>query len=141
MPGRACPACGVPAEPGRRREVGVLKSLRRRRWRTAVNREFRRRHGVDLRTVGEMISQTTLRHLLNDEYELAPQSPVVGARNVAQMLAHVYRVDIGALATRDLALTMAPPRAAASRSAVRDAWTATGRGAAARPVTAAVRRS
>jgi hypothetical protein len=107
----------------------------------AVNREFRRRHGVDLRTVGEIISATTLRHLLNDEYELAPQSPVVGAQNVAQMLAHVYRVDIGALAPRDVALTMAHPRAAASRAPVRDAWTArAGRGAAARSVAAAVRR-
>jgi hypothetical protein len=105
-----------------------LKSFRRRKWRIAVNREFRRRHGVDLRTVGEIISSTTLRHLLNDEYELAPQNPLVGARNVAQMLAHVYRVDIGALATRDFALTMPQPRA--TRSAARDGRTArAGRGA------------
>jgi hypothetical protein len=101
----------------------------------AVNREFRRRHGVDLRTVGEIIGPTTLRHFLNDEYELAPRSPVDGTRNVAQMLAHVYRVDIGSLATRDVALTMAGPRAAAThatRPAVRDAGTArAGRAAAA----------
>jgi hypothetical protein len=121
----------------------MLKSLRRRKWRIAVNGEFRRRLGVDLRTVGEIIGATTLRHLLNDEYELAPQSPVVGTRNVAQMLAHVYRVDIGALATRDFALTMAPLRAAVStRSAVRDPWTArAGRGVPARTVAATVRRS
>jgi hypothetical protein len=38
----------------------MFKSLQRRRWRTAVNREFRRRHRVDLRTVGEIIGATTL---------------------------------------------------------------------------------
>jgi hypothetical protein len=125
--------------------VGVLKALRRRKWRLAVNGEFRRRHGVDLRTIGEMIGSTTLRHLLNDEYELAPHSPVVGARNVAQMLGHVYRVDIGVLATREFALTMAPFRTAATRAtrpAVRDAWDApAGRGAPARSVAAALTRS
>jgi hypothetical protein len=72
---------------------------------------------VDLRTVGEMIGSTTLRHLLNDEYELAPQNPVVGVQNVTQMLAHVYRVDIASLAMRDFALTMAPLRVTATRAA------------------------
>lgn len=107
--------------------MGVFKSLHRRKWRTAVNREFRRRHRVDLRTVGEMIGATTLRRLLDDEYELAPQNPLLGARNVTQMLAHVYRVDIGSLATRDFALTMVPVRAAAThafRATVGDAWDA-----------------
>jgi len=93
----------------------MFKSLQRRRWRTAVNREFRRRHRVDLRTVGEIIGATTLRRLLNDEYELAPQNPPLGARNVTQMLAHVYRVDIASLAVRDFALTMVPVHAAATR--------------------------
>jgi hypothetical protein len=101
--------------------MGVLKSLRRRKWKAAVNREFRRWHGVDLRTIGETIGARTLRHLLNDEYELAPQSPAVGARNVAQMLAHVYRVDIEALAMRDFALTMAPLYEAAT-DADQDDW-------------------
>lgn len=128
--------------------MGVLKSLRRRKWRIAVNGEVRRWYGVDLRTVGEMIGSATLRQLLDDEYELAPQSPVVGARNVAQMLEHVYRVDIGSLAARDVALTMTAPRTAAShagRAAVRDAWTARGgreaAGAPARPVAPAPTRS
>jgi hypothetical protein len=110
----------------------------------AVNGEFRRRHGVDLRTVGEMIGSTTLRHLLNDEYELAPRNPVVGVQNVAQMLAHVYRVDIASLAVRDFALTMASLRSA-TRAAVRDARNARGgrdvAGAPARSVAAAFTRS
>src|SRR5712671_418327 len=125
----------------------MLKSLRRRKWRIAVNGEFRRRHGVDLRTVGEMIGSTTLRHLLNDEYELAPQNTAVGVQNVAQMLAHVYRVDIASLAMRDFALTMAPLRGAtrAARPVSRDAWNArAGRddvGAPARAVATALTRS
>jgi hypothetical protein len=113
----------------------------------AVNGEFRRRHGVDLRTVGEMIGSATLRHLLNDEYELAPQTPAVGVRNVTQMLAHVYRVDIASLAMRDFALTMAPLWEAtrADRPVSRDAWNARGgrdvAGAPARSVAAALTRS
>ena len=128
--------------------MGVLKSLRRRKWRMAVNGEFRRHYGVDLRTVGEIIGSTTLRHLLDDEYELAPQNPVVGVRNVAQMLAHVYRVDIGSLAMRDVALTMAPFRVTAiraARPASRDAWNARagrdGAHAPARSAAAALTRS
>ena len=126
----------------------MFKSLHRRKWKAAVNREFRRRHGVDLRTVGEMTGSKTLRHLLNDEYELVPQNPVVGAWNVAQMLAHVYRVDIASLAMRDFALTMVPFRGAATRAArpaVRDAWNARGghdvAGAPARSGAAALTRS
>ncbi len=61
---------------------------------------------MDLRTVAELIGPTTLHHFLNDEYELAPQNPLVGARNVTQMLDHVYRVDIASLAARDRALTI-----------------------------------
>jgi hypothetical protein len=124
--------------------VGVFKSLRRRKWKLALNGEFRRRHGVDLRTVGEMIGSATLRHLLNDEYELAPHNPVLGVQNVAQMLAHVYRVDIASLAMRDFALTMPPLRGAtrAARPAVREAWDArAGRAAPARSVAAALTRS
>ena len=83
--------------------MGVFKSLRRRRWRNDVNVEFRGRYGVDLRTVGEVIGPTTLRNLLNDEYELSLNDPAVGARDVAQMLVSVYRVDIASLGMRDLA--------------------------------------
>ncbi len=86
--------------------MGVLKSLHRRKWKAAVNGEFRKRHGVDLRTVGDVIGPTTLQYLLNDEYELAPQNPVVGAQNVVQMLDHAYRVNVASLAARDLALRM-----------------------------------
>jgi hypothetical protein len=50
-----------------------------------------------------------MQFLLNDEYELAPKNPVVGARNVAQMLDHVYRVDIASLAMRDFALEIRRP--------------------------------
>jgi hypothetical protein len=89
--------------------MGVFKSLHRRKWKAAVNGEFRKRHGVDLRTVGEVIGPTTMQFLLNDEYELAPKNPVVGARNVAQMLDHVYRVDIASLAMRDFALEIRRP--------------------------------
>jgi len=124
--------------------VDVLKSFRRRQWKTAVNREFRRWHGVDLRTIGETIGARTLRHLLNDEYELAPRSPAVGARNVTQMLAHVYRVDIASLAMRDFALTMAPLYEAAT-DADQDGWSEwEGRavaGTPARAVAAALPRS
>ena len=81
----------------------MFKSLRRRRWRNTVNVEFQRRYGVDLRTVGEMIGPTTLRYLLNDEYELTLDNPAVGAEDVAQMLVSVYRVDIASLGMRDLA--------------------------------------
>src|SRR5215475_8400842 len=83
--------------------MSVFKLLRRRKWRAAVNREFRKWHGVDLRTVGEVIGPRTLRYLLNDEYELAPHNPAIGARNVMQMLAHVYRIDIASLGMCDLA--------------------------------------
>jgi hypothetical protein len=86
--------------------MGVFKSLHRRKWKAAVNGEFRKRHGVDLRTVGEMIGPTAMQYLLDDEYELAPQNPVLGARNVAQMLDHVYRVDVAALAMRERALAI-----------------------------------
>ena len=105
----------------------MFKSLQRRKWRTAVNREFRRWHGVDLRTIGAIIGSTTMRNLLNDEYELAPRNPALGAENVTQMLAHVYRVDIAALAVHDLALTMVPADEAATdddQPAARDAWDA-----------------
>jgi hypothetical protein len=127
--------------------VDVFKSLRRRKWKLAVNGEFRRCHGVDLRTVGEIIGSATLRHLLNDEYELAPRNPVLGVQNVTQMLAHVYRVDIASLALRDLALTMPLLRGAtrAARPAVHDARSARGgrdvAGAPARSVAAAFTRS
>jgi hypothetical protein len=86
--------------------MGVFRSLHRRKWKAAVNGEFRKRHGVDLRTVGEMIGPTAMQYLLDDEYELAPQNPVLGARNVAQMLDHVYRVDVAALAMRERALAI-----------------------------------
>jgi hypothetical protein len=88
--------------------MGVLKVLHRRKWKSAVNGEFRRRHGVDLRTVADVIGPTTLQYLLNDEYELAPQNPLVGAHNVTQMLDLAYRVDIASLAARDRALTILP---------------------------------
>jgi hypothetical protein len=107
----------------------MFKSLQRRKWRTAVNREFRRWHGVDLRTIGEIIGATTLRNLLNDEYELAPRNAAIGAQNVTQMLAHVYRVDIASLAVHDLALTMVPvdePTPHDDRP-VRDPWDANAR--------------
>ena len=123
----------------------MFKSLRRRQWRAAVNREFRRWHSVDLRTVGEIIGAATLRRLLDDEYELAPRNPPLGATNVTQMLAHVYRVDIASLAPRDTALRMAPIRGAATDPTSRDARnTRAGRdvaGAAARSVAAALTRS
>jgi|SRR5262249_2875613 len=104
----------------------MFNAVRRRKWKMAVHRAFHRQHGVDLRTVGEMIGSRTLRHLLNDEYELAPQDPVLGADNLAQMLAHVYRIDIAAMAMRDFALTMAPMRGSASPDArlLRDACSA-----------------
>jgi hypothetical protein len=95
--------------------VSVFALLHRRKWRNAVNREFRKRHGVDLRTVGEAIGPTTLQHLLNDEYVLAADSAAVGAWNVTQMLARVYRVDIASLGVRDLSLSM--PRVRGLRSA------------------------
>src|SRR5262249_19080167 len=108
------------------RGVAMFNAVRRRKWKMAVNRAFRRQYGVDLRTVGGMIGSRTLRHRLNDEYELVPQDPVLGAENVAQMLAHVYRVDVAAMATRDFALTMVPMRGSASPDArpLRDAWSA-----------------
>ncbi len=87
----------------------LFKALHRRRWKQVVNGEFRRRHGVDLRTVGELLGPTTLHGLLNDEYELAPQNPTVGAQNLTHMLAHVFRVDIASLEARDSALAIAPP--------------------------------
>jgi hypothetical protein len=86
--------------------MGVFKSLHRRKWKAAVNGEFRKRYGVDLRTVGEVIGPTAMQYLLDDEYDLAPQNPVLGARNVAQMLDHVYRVDVAALAMRERALAI-----------------------------------
>ncbi len=89
--------------------MGMLKSLRRRKWKAAVNSEFRKRHGIDLRTVSEVIGPTTMQDLLNDEYELAPENPVAGAENVAQMLDHVYRVKISSLAMRDFALEIRCP--------------------------------
>ena len=84
--------------------MGAFKSFRRRKWKAAVNGEFRKRHGVDLRTVGELVGRTTLHDLLNDEYELVPQNPVVAAENFAQMLDRVYRLDVTSLAPRDSAL-------------------------------------
>jgi len=114
----------------------MFKSLRRRKWKAAVNGEFRRWHGVDLRTIGETIGPATMRNLLNDEYELAPRNPALGARNVTQMLAHVYRVDLEALAIRDSALSMVPYQEA--DDAGRDDWdTGGGRAVAGRPARAA----
>jgi len=110
----------------------MFKSLQRRRWRTALNREFRRWHGVDLRTIGEIIGATTLRNLLNDEYELAPRNAAIGAQNVTQMLAHVYRVDIASLAMHDLALSMVPADEPTPHDD-RDPWDANARRDGARP--------
>jgi hypothetical protein len=128
--------------------MGALKSHHRRQWKLAVNGEFRRWHGVDLRTVGEKIGSTTLRHLLDDEYELEPHNPVVGARNVTLMLANVYCVDIASLAMRDFALTMVPFRGCAihaAGAAIRDTRNARGgrdaAGAPALSVAAALTRS
>jgi hypothetical protein len=103
------PATALPLRSRLERRMGVFKSLRRRKWKAAVNGEFRKRHGVDLRTVSEVIGPTTMQYLLNDEYELAPKNPVAGAENVTQMLDHVYRVNIASLATRDFALQIRRP--------------------------------
>src|SRR5690349_3034246 len=84
--------------------MGALKSLRRRKWKAAVNGEFRRRLGVDLRTVGELVGPTTLHDLLNDEYELVPHNPIVGAEDLMDVLDRVYRVDVTLLAPRESAL-------------------------------------
>jgi hypothetical protein len=106
----------------------VFKSLQRFKWKTAVGREFLRCYGVDLRSVGEIIGSTTLRRLLDDEYELAPNNPALGVRNVTEMLAHVHRVKIAPLAPREPAAMM-PVRGHAgetARPAVGDAWSARG---------------
>jgi hypothetical protein len=95
--------------------VRAFKAFHRRRWKRVVNGEFRRLHGVDLRTVGEIVGPTTLHDLLNDEYELAAHDPARGAQNVTHMLARVFRVDIAALETRDVALAIAPFRGTAPR--------------------------
>jgi hypothetical protein len=88
--------------------MGMFKLVERRKWKNAVASEFRRQHGVDLRTVADVIGRTTLDALLNDEYALDPRNAAAGARSLTHVLAQIFRLDPASLAVRNVALKIPP---------------------------------
>jgi hypothetical protein len=88
--------------------MDVFKLVQRRKWKIAVAAEFRKQHGIDLRSVADAIGRTTLDDLLNDEYGLEARNPVAGARNLTYTLIQVFRLDLASLAPRDVALQIPP---------------------------------
>ena len=78
--------------------MGLFKTVRRRKWKRAVVVEFQNHHGINLQSVGDVIGPATLDDLLNDQYECAPRSPAVGARNVTRVLGESFGVNLNLLA-------------------------------------------
>ncbi len=80
--------------------MGLLKAMHRRTWKNAVNSEFRKLHGFDLRSVADVIGPATLDDLLNEQYEAAPSSPVLGAANIFRVFSKSFGLNMGLLAMR-----------------------------------------
>ena len=74
--------------------MGVFKAVRRRTWKSAVNTEFHSKHGVDLKTLADVIGPATLDDLLNDQYEVNPHSPTVSVQNVTRILGQSFGLNI-----------------------------------------------
>jgi hypothetical protein len=81
--------------------MGVYSWLHRRTWKAAVVNEIHRKHGINIRVIGdEVIGPGRLDDLLNAQYELTAGPPELGAKNVVAVLAESFGIDVATLKTR-----------------------------------------
>jgi hypothetical protein len=79
--------------------MGLFNWALRGIWKKAVVIEVQKKHGMNLRAVGDIIGAGRLEEILNAQFELTKGTPAAGALNVEKFLFEVHRIDLQALGT------------------------------------------
>ena len=80
--------------------MGLFDRLLRRMWKRAVAIEVQKKHGMNLRTVGEIIGAARLDEILNEQFEVTKGKPAAGVLNVEKALFKLHGIDLQAMAMK-----------------------------------------
>jgi hypothetical protein len=83
--------------------MGIYSWLHRRSWKSAVVLEIHKKHGLNIRAIGDLIGPGALEDVLDAQYELTAGPPEAGALNVERLLSEKYGINFAALKLEALA--------------------------------------
>lgn len=76
--------------------MGLLRAIKRIRWKKEVLAEFYDAHAIDLKTI--QLGKIKLNDILNAEYENSPRNPARGAINITRLLNEEFGISVAELA-------------------------------------------